>query len=418
MIKPASQGMKFFSPKAFEHLLFKLHNSAYREIERQLQEREQQFPGTLKGLCTIFDLNFSNASTQGAVIPASAVVAGRPSFDVHVRIDESQIRRAAKCDGVLVGLVPTHAAFGDQRANTNHLILALQSDGVKQIFIVPLPLVLQAFEARVCKPNTYQVYQHTLIRQKAPLAAGAIAMTPTLEGYMEGASSYVGITSRTWQQRYMEHLYATRRGSLLRFHRALGGQLFDVYAHEHIVLRAGLNRTQALHVEEVEVEENTLHGAHPNGLNMIPGGEAGLRFLSTMTKRPAGSIQIDEIDALLETAVNDSLRPPALGEAVHQTNAKLAALWRDDIAFRIKAMTHQACRMSYQQISNARLWHASGWSLEKIHQILQGMDGRIVTPEQIQSLLDGKTYTSIPHVMLPLDLAGQVAQETQPSAYQ
>jgi hypothetical protein len=391
--------LKYFSKKSFEHLLFKLHLSVYQEIDRKLAEHENLYPGTLGCLCTIYDRNFSNASTQGVFLPGFSFNTGSPPFDVHVNIDERQMRRVHKCDRVSVVLAGQPVDQSVPWSCSNHLIVGFKTEGVLQNFIVPLPLLLQVFESRVCKPNTYQVYQHTLIRKKA-------SFTGAVSDYVEGSGSYVGITSRTWQQRDREHVYAARRGSPLLFHRALAGKLFDLFAHEHIVLRAGLTRPQALQIEEIEVEENTLHGTHPDGLNMIPGGEAGLRFLSSMTKRPVKSIQIEEIDTLLEAAVNNSLRPQGSGhaEAVHQPNAKLVARWREDMVFRIKAMTHQGCRMSYPQICNARIWHASGWSIQKIHAALIGMEeGRSVTQDQVQSLLEGKTYSSIPHVLIPLD---------------
>lgn len=409
--------MKYFSPKAFEHLLFKLHNSAYRQIDLKLQEIEGAYPGTLKGLCTIFDLNFSNASSQGALIPPSAMVPGRPSFDVNVRIDESVIRQVAKCDGCRVDLVRQPADLGDQRANSNHLVLGLKSDTVQQCFIVPLPLVLQAFEERVCKPNTYQVYQHNLIRKQPPRADGSVPMAQTLASYMEGTGMYVGITSRTWQQRFTEHLHAARRGSLLRFHQGLAGNLFDVHAHEHIVLRAGLNRPQALHIEEVEVEERTLHATHPNGLNMIPGGEAGLRFLSTMTKRSPQSIRIDEVDTLLERVINRGL-PGAQKERLCQpTNSKMSALWQKDTDFRISAITNQSRRMSHQQIIMARIWFMAGWLIEKIHEMLQGIDGRTVSLKQVKNLLEGKTYTSIPYLMPSPGFPPAVGRDDPPTIH-
>lgn len=59
-------------------------------------------------------------------------------------------------------------------------------------------------------------------------------------------------------------------------------------------------------------------------------------------------------------------------------------------------------RLSYRQIRNARLWHACGWSTDKIVENLMGMDGRVVTHEQVQRLLDGKSYATIPHVLIPI----------------
>ena len=63
-------------------------------------------------------------------------------------------------------------------------------------------------------------------------------------------------------------------------------------------------------------------------------------------------------------------------------------------------MTGQAKRLSYRQIRNARIWHAAGWLLEKILLTLNGMDDRVVTQEQLERLLSGKTYESIPHVLV------------------
>lgn len=385
--------MKYFSPKAFEHLLFPLHRSVYQEIDRKLDGLEQRFPGAIAQECMIYEQNFANASTEGATLPADAIFGHRPGMDVYVSVNEFNIKRAHKCSEARV-FMQSMAQIGlPQRSNcSNHLILTLQSDGVQQNFIVPLPLVLQAFESRVCKPGSYQVYEHNLIRKKT-------VVVPTMDAYMEGAAQYVGITGRSWQQRSQEHHYAARRGSLLRFHRALRNELFEVFAHEHIVLRAGLNRAQALRIEEIEVEERTLHELHPNGLNMIPGGEAGLRYLASMIKRPRSSIDLEKVDVLLEQAIIDSLRQPGLNTNKHHTNEKLAALWRDDIAFRIRAMTSQHNRLSYLQIRSARIWHAAGWALEKIVAKIKGMEDRAIQQDQISRLLDGKTYQTIPHVL-------------------
>lgn len=391
--KERPHAMKIFSAKAFEHLLFGLHRSAYEEIDRQLQGLEERYPGGMADLCKAFDLNFANPTSQGAILVDDALVHGRPTFDIHLYVDESEMKRVRKCEQVAVKIVSQSIEWGHRRGNGNHLIVTLKPGKVLQSFIVPLPLVLMAFEARVCKPNTYQVYEHTLIRKKeAPLK--------TVKDYQDGAGHYVGLTSRTWQQRAKEHAYATENGSRLLFHCALRGDLFDVFVHEHIVLRAGLNRSDALRIEEAEVEERTLNNVHPNGLNMIPGGEAGLRFLSTMTKRPAASIDPETVDSLLEDEIKRSLGQPGLSIEGAHSNAKLAELWKSDIDFRIKTMTGQANRLSYGQIKNARIWQASGWTIDKILAHLNEMDDREVTLDQLQRLLDGKTYRSIPHVLI------------------
>lgn len=395
-------GLKFFSRKAFEHLLFPLHASVYRAIDLEFQRLDQHHPGAVSELCTVFDAVFRHATMEAAAVPPASLVHGVPLFDMYVFVDEGELSKVRKCDRMMVRVMNQPADLEKGlRSGTNHLVLGLTSNRVSQTFMVPLALVLQAFEPRVCRPGTFQVYEHMLGRQDA-------AQATSINDFVADAGRYVGITSRTWQQRSLEHTYAARRGSHLLFHRALRGDLFDVRVHEHIVLRAGLSRSDALRIEEIEVEKRTLHGMHPNGLNMIPGGEAGLRFLSSMTKRPAASIKLDEIDDLLEMEVNRSLRQPGLGIKGSHTNAKLAKLWETDIHFRIKAMTNQGHRLCYRQIRCARLWHASGWPLDKILDNLSGMDGRVVTHDQLKRLLDGKSYASIPHVLIPIQTDSQL----------
>ena len=114
----------------------------------------------------------------------------------------------------------------------------------------------------------------------AARGGGAAAPVPVRVLAATG-DTYTGLTSRSWMIRFREHRQAAGAGSPLLFHRALRDALFPVAVVEHEVLRAGLTEDEALSVEEAEVEETSLFPLHPRGLNMVPGGRAGLRFLST-----------------------------------------------------------------------------------------------------------------------------------------
>ena len=107
--------MKFFSAKAFEHLLFELHRSVYVEIDRQLQLQEQRFPGYMASLCEIFAVNFTSAPSQGVAIEKSALVHGRPAFDVCIQLTESEMKKARKCVGAKVCLLPSLTRLDNQR---------------------------------------------------------------------------------------------------------------------------------------------------------------------------------------------------------------------------------------------------------------------------------------------------------------
>jgi hypothetical protein len=65
-------------------------------------------------------------------------------------------------------------------------------------------------------------------------------------------------------------------------------------------------------------------------------------------------------------------------------------------------MTNQQRRLSYNQICNARIWDAAGWPIEKIHAHINGMDERAVSIDQVERLLAGKSFETIPHVLIPI----------------
>ena len=103
---------------------------------------------------------------------------------------------------------------------------------------------------------------------------------------------YYGITKRGWNLRFQEH---TRSAVGRKSHRLLARTLRELIAartqelygaeDERPKLRGlitticatGLSHGEALDVEEAMVEKYSLASKHPNGLNMIPGGAAGLR---------------------------------------------------------------------------------------------------------------------------------------------
>lgn len=105
------------------------------------------------------------------------------------------------------------------------------------------------------------------------------------------AARYIGLTSRNWQTRYREHQRDALTGSELLFHTALAsvfpeGGISRVGMGVFEVVRRGLCLTSELEYvnltydEAMQVEEKLIERTlHPAGLNMIPGGYAGLKFL-------------------------------------------------------------------------------------------------------------------------------------------
>lgn len=105
------------------------------------------------------------------------------------------------------------------------------------------------------------------------------------------AARYIGLTSRNWQTRYREHQRDALTGSELLFHTTLAavlpeGGISQVGMGVFEVVRRGLCLTSELeyvnltYEEAMQVEEKLVEKTlHPAGLNMIPGGFAGLKLL-------------------------------------------------------------------------------------------------------------------------------------------
>ena len=169
-------------------------------------------------------------------------------------------------------------------------------------------------EKSVMREGSYQLYSHTLLsndhyqtvmkENQAIVDNGEYNRLSSVQQFHQKNSFiYIGITKLSWQTRYRRHCYDMSRGSNLRFHRALRGEFCQIGVLEHIVERAGLTEKQALEIEEKEVEKRSLHSLFPNGLNMIPGGNAGLKFVHNFANRTGYTINkehtADNVESIL-----------------------------------------------------------------------------------------------------------------------
>lgn len=130
--------------------------------------------------------------------------------------------------------------------------------------------------------NTYTVYLHALLTNE------------------QKDLVYYGITKRGWNLRFNEHTRsAVAQKSRRLFARTLR-DLITARAEElygapdgkpklrgliTTIIATGLTHGEALNVEEAMVEKYSLVSKHPNGLNMIPGGAAGLRRAASFKRK-------------------------------------------------------------------------------------------------------------------------------------
>lgn len=157
--------------------------------------------------------------------------------------------------------------------------------------------------------------------------------------------SYIGITKHRWFDRYAQHKSSAERGSSFVFHAALRDHADKPVQHR--VLLAGLNYASALHYEEQFVADMTLY---PNGLNMIPGGNAGIRYLHKLGIIARTAEERDQqIEAIAERETIGG-----------QPNPLCAARWAADQDYVNRVICGHSGRLTVAQVRQIRLLSSFG----------------------------------------------------------
>jgi hypothetical protein len=197
-----------------------------------------------------------------------------------------------------------------------------------------------------------------------------------IDGYF-----YVGVTTRTWQERWSEHRRAIEGGSPLLFHRR--------FREEHAAGRVtyinhkvmGITEDiEALYAAEEEVVEG--HWNDSRRLNMIPGGKSGLRYMRENGMLSARVVPMpDERDRILAEWLRAH---PRKGLPAPWVSEK----WKDD-AWAVAQICARDDRLSVEQVRAIR-------ELAEMHSV-EEIVGRIGArnPEQVERVLAGKTYTRV-----------------------
>ncbi|USQ96518.1 hypothetical protein [Caulobacter sp. RL271] len=192
---------------------------------------------------------------------------------------------------------------------------------------------------------------------------------------------YVGVTTRSWQARWAEHRRAMNNGSPLLFHRRLREEMDAgrvTYIHHKVM---GITED----LEQLYATEEFLVAGHwddQRRLNMIPGGKSGLKYmrehgmlLSRLVPAP------DERDRI----VSEWLRAnPRKGLPAPWVSEK----WKDD-AWAVAQICGRDGRLSVEQVRAIRSL-AQDHATEEIADRIGALNA-----DQVQRVLDGKTYTRV-----------------------
>jgi hypothetical protein len=254
--------------------------------------------------------------------------------------------------------------LSDRGPVRNLTICTLADDDFTMSSMVSVPFDYIIKTAKSCC-NGYQVYHHHYMSDYS--------------GNRFSGLEYIGITKRGWRTRWREHCRSAMLGSHYRFHRAIREHEGSAI-HRHSVVACGISEERALHLEERLVENSTLY---PFGLNMVPGGNAGLAYLRRIGaignhERVAPDDRQDIINRFFERTSRKGLPNPLA--AANWLNADYAE----------KVICAGEDRLKPQQIRDARFLSSLGHAADEI---AAQVGARNVA--QIQRLIAGETYSRI-----------------------
>lgn len=192
---------------------------------------------------------------------------------------------------------------------------------------------------------------------------------------------YVGVTTRSWQNRWSEHKRQIETGSPLLFHRKFREEMGAgriTYVHHKVM---GIT-------DDVEVLYNTeeylvrAHWQDERRLNMIPGGKSGLKYLREHGLLAPRMVPTpDERDVLLEKWLRENPRRGLPAPWVSER-------WKDD-EWAVAQICGRDGRLSVDQVRGIRRL-ADGHSAEVIADRIGALN-----KEQVQRVIDGETYTRV-----------------------
>jgi hypothetical protein len=185
---------------------------------------------------------------------------------------------------------------------------------------------------------------------------------------------YIGITKQRWFDRLSQHESAARTGSPYLFHRALRDHAGLKISHR--VLLGLLDYDLALEQEEKWV---AMFGLYPLGLNMIPGGRAGIAYLAKLGFNSRSAAEKDVAVEGLSARESISGRP----------NPLCAARWAADPDFAERVICGHSGRLTAQQVRHIRLLVGTGRSYEEVADLVGDRRDRVA------SVVLGKTYARI-----------------------
>lgn len=221
----------------------------------------------------------------------------------------------------------------------------------------------------------HQCYVHTICRNMPRI--GTVKQLIEREADQSENYSYVGITGRNWLLRLSEHIREIHNGSRRTFYQAWRDNLgLDNVAYVSQLSEINMNYEDAMNWEETFVD---MIGSGANGLNMIPGGFKGLKYLHKLGITGHTRISVEERDAAIEEYIRQHPRKGI-------PNPFISKLWEEDSHYS-KVIEGNPRLLSVEQVSQIRELARSGWAVDAIVTEVNALNEM-----QVEKVIAGDTY--------------------------
>lgn len=266
--------------------------------------------------------------------------------------------------------------------------------GQRLRYWIEVDALLGSPSVRVCTPDEHADNCGILIIKSLGKLAGntqiEVPLNSMLKGYpnvqgqhvlychsfqTEVPLAYVGISKRRWFERLSQHITSAKSGSPYLFHRAIVEHQEKTMMHK--VFLCGISSETAMKYEEEFVGSLSLY---PLGLNMIPGGKAGMAYLH---KLGVAARSLEERDEALE-------RLSSQEQLAGRPNPLCAARWAEDQSFVERVICGHSGRLTAEQVRTIRLLAGFGKSESEITHMVSASNDR-----QVANVLKSKTYGRI-----------------------
>jgi hypothetical protein len=234
----------------------------------------------------------------------------------------------------------------------------------------------------------YQCYSHVIAQNVKPAVFtktpyGVIDKYPSMSDYENIKEYYYfGITGRNWLLRLKEHLYEVRRGSGKKFHNMWRENLgSDDVVYCSVLMLVNQSKDAAMDWEEEIIDENDVVGGS-HGLNMIPGGYKGLRFLHELGLTARENITLSE---RTKAIAEYSRRVKSVGDR----SMKLKVFWQDQNFYEHFIEAHPQ-KLTATQVRQIRKLDSEGMTADRIVLEVGARNER-----QVKDVLSGKYYKKV-----------------------